>query len=165
MLQLLLSSVVQSQGRFSFSAFWTEDAQGAGKGQNQDSWPNWPKGYSTPYSSFWTVKMEGVCLGQRCCSGGGWVLLITCFVYIYYNYYYFSSPLFVFLNSFHLNPWVLLCFFFSFPSSGKMLRHSNVFQNTGSRRSQVEALSSKIHETTGKLPVILELIHQTSKQP
>ena len=102
--------------------------QGAGRGENKDSWPKLAKGM---FHSIWrpirAIKTERsvwratVAWGL---AGISWWVVRNCLVHhlfykyayrncIYHYHYYYFSPFSVLANSFYLILWVLLLSFFS----------------------------------------------------
>jgi len=115
----LLSSAVQSQEHFHFSASLSLQL---GHKVGIKSWPptsrtwtadlNWPKGYSILYDIMQrNLKMVKSWLGRqpllRDCLTIGWWVVCNCFVhhllclYIYYYYNYYPFFLFIFFISTH----------------------------------------------------------------
>ena len=89
--QLLLSSVVQSQGYFSILCFCQQGALAKHKDPGGDR-PrtadlNWPKGYSTPYDSMWKESLRFFSTAQGLASLGGW-WAFTCASLVTYTHQY-----------------------------------------------------------------------------
>lgn len=71
---------------FSFSCCLASE-EGAGRGQSEGSWPNWPKGWMKPCCAFRTIKLE---CGHCHCSGtvwasvGVWWVVELCIIWLQY---------------------------------------------------------------------------------